>query len=72
MEQQNADPDFDRDLERVRQYSRGARLIFENAEALYNEAQTLGLAGCLARAAALHQISMEECAICSAPALHRS
>jgi AbiV family abortive infection protein len=50
------------DVERLRAYSRGAQLIFENAEALYNEAQTLGQSGSFARAAALHQISMEECA----------
>lgn len=45
---------------RQRKYSRGAQLIFANAEALYNEAQTLGQAGCFAWAAVLHQISMEE------------
>jgi AbiV family abortive infection protein len=50
------------DLERIRKFSDGAKVIFENAEALYNEAQTLGQAGSFARAASLHQISMEECA----------
>lgn len=47
---------------RLREYSRGAQLIFENAEALYKEADTLREGGFLARAAFLHQISMEECA----------
>jgi hypothetical protein len=37
-------------------------LIFENAESLYKEAEALRQAGFLARAAFLHQISMEECA----------
>src|ERR1700748_3195906 len=50
------------DLERIRKFSDGAKVIFENAEALYNDAQTLGRAGSFARAASLHQISMEECA----------
>jgi len=49
-------------LEQIARYRQGAKLIFENAEALYNEAQTLGQAGSFARAATLHQISMEECA----------
>ena len=49
-------------IERVQRYSRGAQLIFANAEALYNEAQTLGERGSFARATVLHQISMEECA----------
>jgi AbiV family abortive infection protein len=62
MERQDAKPDVSPNVERLRGYSRGAQLIFENAEALYNEAQALGQSGSLARAAALHQISMEECA----------
>ncbi len=52
----------DDDIKRVRKYSSGAQVIFENAEALYNEAQLIGNTGALARAAALHQLSMEECA----------
>lgn len=40
---------------------RGARLIFENAEELYDEAQTLGMKGAFSRAVCLHQISLEEC-----------
>lgn len=40
---------------------RGAKLIFENAETLYNEAQLLGTNGAFARALTLHQISIEEC-----------
>jgi AbiV family abortive infection protein len=40
---------------------RGAKLIFENATALYDEAQLLGSKGAFARALTLHQISMEEC-----------
>ena len=48
-------------IERVRRYADGAELIFANAEALYNEAQILGQARSFARAATLHQISMEEC-----------
>lgn len=39
----------------------GAELIHTNAIALYSEAQTLGKSGAFARAATLHQISMEEC-----------
>src|SRR5712664_3052592 len=62
MEQACGPSNVERNRERVRLYSQGAQLIFENAEALYNETQTLGTAGSLARAAALHQISMEECA----------
>jgi AbiV family abortive infection protein len=46
----------------VQRFSRGAQLIFANAESLYNEAQTLGQSGWFARATVLHQISMEECA----------
>jgi AbiV family abortive infection protein len=49
-------------LDRVRTFSDGARIIFENAEALYEEAQILGQGKSFARAATLHQISMEECA----------
>lgn len=41
--------------------ARGARLIFDNAEALYNEAQVLRFNKSFARAVTLHQISMEEC-----------
>jgi AbiV family abortive infection protein len=52
----------DTDFERLRRYSAGAELIFTNAEALYNEAHLLGQAGSFARAAVLHQISIEECA----------
>jgi len=48
-------------IERVRFYADGAALIFKNAEALYDEAQLLGQAGHFARAAVLHQVSMEEC-----------
>jgi AbiV family abortive infection protein len=40
---------------------RGAQLAFDNAEALYNEAQLLGANGAFARALTLHQISLEEC-----------
>jgi AbiV family abortive infection protein len=50
------------EAERIQCYRNGAQMIFENAEALYNEAQTLGTAGSYARAAVLHQLSMEECA----------
>lgn len=39
----------------------GAELIHANAIALYSEAQTLGKSAAFARAATLHQISMEEC-----------
>lgn len=39
----------------------GAELIHANAIALYSEAQTLAKDGAFARAATLHQISMEEC-----------
>jgi AbiV family abortive infection protein len=48
--------------ERIGKYLHGAQVIFENAEALYDEAQILGQAGSYARSAVLHQISMEECA----------
>ena len=47
---------------RLREYSRGAQLIFENAESLFKEADVLRQAGFVTRAAFLHQISMEECA----------
>lgn len=40
---------------------RGARLTFENAEQLYDEAQMLGMKGAFSRALCLHQISIEEC-----------
>jgi AbiV family abortive infection protein len=62
MKPKDTERDVSANGDRLRGYSRGAQLIFENAEALYNEAQTLGQSGSLARAAALHQISMEECA----------
>ncbi len=62
LEQAGPKPDASAMLDRVRTYSDGARIIFENAEALYEEAQNLGQAKSFARAAALHQISMEECA----------
>lgn len=47
--------------ERVARFCGGARRIFANAEALYNEAELLGMNGHFARATVLHQISMEEC-----------
>lgn len=62
MIEDDAQHKVDRNFESVRRYARGAELVFANAEALYNEAQTLGQAGSFARAAVLHQISMEECA----------
>jgi AbiV family abortive infection protein len=40
----------------------GAQKTFDNADALYREAQLLGAAGALGRALLLHQISLEECA----------
>lgn len=61
-ERQGTKSDVRAMFERVRTYSQGARTIFENAQALYDEAQVLGQAKFFARAAALHQISMEECA----------
>jgi AbiV family abortive infection protein len=42
-------------------YVRGGELIRENAEQLYHEACLLKTHGALARAAALHQLSNEEC-----------
>lgn len=62
MTQEHAPTEAPDKAERLREYSRGAQLILENAEALYKEADTLRRAGFLARAAFLHQISMEECA----------
>jgi AbiV family abortive infection protein len=59
---ENSPNAVDYNIERVQRYARGAQLIFSNAEALYNEAQTLGQSGAFARATVLHQISMEECA----------
>lgn len=61
-EQRETGSDAGAMLERVRTFSNGARTIFENAKALYDEAQILGQGKSFARAAALHQISMEECA----------
>ncbi|WP_313426024.1 AbiV family abortive infection protein [Stenotrophomonas rhizophila] len=46
---------------RMRRFIEGAELIHSNAAALYDEAQILGQTGAFARAAVLHQISMEEC-----------
>jgi AbiV family abortive infection protein len=46
---------------RLRRFIEGAELIHANALALYEEAQTLGKGNSFARAAVLHQISMEEC-----------
>jgi AbiV family abortive infection protein len=42
--------------------ARGAEKTFENAEALFREAEILSAAGAFARALFLHQISLEECA----------
>ncbi len=39
----------------------GAKLIFENAEQLYKEAEILGTRRAFCRAVCLHQISIEEC-----------
>jgi AbiV family abortive infection protein len=50
---------YDRNL--FAEMARGAKLLFDNAEALYNEAQLLGTQGHFARALCLHQVSMEEC-----------
>jgi AbiV family abortive infection protein len=61
MNNENAQRLPDSSIEQVRRYASGAELIFANAEALCNEAQILGQAGSFARAATLHQISMEEC-----------
>jgi AbiV family abortive infection protein len=62
MTQEEQHPEPQDSAERLREYRRGAQLIFENAEELFKEADTLRQAGFLARAAFLHQISMEECA----------
>jgi len=62
MEQHVVPLDGPSGADRIGEYSRGGRLIFENAEALYQEANALREAGRFARAAFLHQISMEECA----------
>lgn len=40
---------------------RGAEKTFENAEQLFHEAKLLAASGAVARALALHQISLEEC-----------
>jgi len=40
---------------------RGIEKTFENAERLYQEAETLAKIGAIARALCLHQISLEEC-----------
>ncbi|MDR4468393.1 MAG: AbiV family abortive infection protein [Nitrospira sp.] len=61
MSNENSHHEVHRSSEWVRRYADGAALIFTNAEALYDEAQLLGQAGHFARAAVLHQISMEEC-----------
>lgn len=53
-------PKIDREL--LGELARGARLIFENAEALFKEATTLAAAGATSRGLFLHQISLEECA----------
>ena len=45
----------------VAEMARGAKLLFDNAEALFNEAEVLGMQGHFARALCLHQVSMEEC-----------
>lgn len=55
-----ARPSFDRTL--LSELARGAKLTFENAEALYREAKILTAAGATGRALFLHQISLEECA----------
>jgi len=51
---------FDRVL--LRELADGVGKIFQNAEALYQEAKILGAAGAISRALFLHQISLEECA----------
>lgn len=61
MTNENSHHEVTSSIERVRCYADGAALIFKNAEALYDEAQLLGQAGHFARAAVLHQVSMEEC-----------
>ncbi len=44
------------------EFNRGAKLIFNNAEVLFQEAEVLRKNGSYARSLFLHQISMEECA----------
>jgi hypothetical protein len=44
--------------ELLRENARGAKLIFNSAQALYNEAQVMGLRGTFARALFLHQICL--------------
>lgn len=51
----------DKDKATLDELMRGALLAFDNADALYNEAQLLRTSGAFARALTLHQISMEEC-----------
>lgn len=46
----------------LREFKRGADLIFGNAEQLFHEAEALKKNGSLARSLFLHQISIEECA----------
>ena len=46
----------------LREFERGADLIFSNAEQLYHEAEALRNNGSFARSLFLHQISIEECA----------
>lgn len=46
----------------LREFKRGADLIFSNAEQLFYEAEALRKSGSLARSLFLHQISIEECA----------
>jgi AbiV family abortive infection protein len=50
----------EKEREDLAELVRGAQLAFDNAEALYNEAQLLGTRGAFARALTLHQISLEE------------
>jgi AbiV family abortive infection protein len=52
-------PKFDRAFLSV--LVRGGEKVFENAEQLYREGETLAKAGATARALFLHQISLEEC-----------
>jgi AbiV family abortive infection protein len=51
----------DEEKDKFDELVRGAQIVFDNAEALYNEAQLLGTNGAFARALTLHQISLEEC-----------
>ena len=46
----------------LREFKRGADLIYSNAEQLFHEAEVLGKNASLARSLFLHQISIEECA----------